>query len=781
MRRLFLIACLLLGAALPAAGQGGFTTVSGTIVGAVDGLTWSCGTITAQLITAGGVSPTLNGGGFSTSVSPVTLGCPTSPGTGAPGSFTMRLADSGQISPSTTTWQFTVNMTPGIAPPAGTGPQSFTYTTAINCSTNTPSTCTANAMSISVQLSALAPKLSNSASSGGGSFSTITAGTNTNPLVIGSGGSLSATGSGTIIATNGISQVTTLPALPCTNNTLVQSTVAPFSIFNCIGGVWLQENANGTVLEQSYGVRADGILINAGNQFTITSGSSNFTVTGGPGLLSSDVGKAIFATTWGGSDTATGASCMTTASPTTIATVTSSTTGTLSQNATGSCGTTDSNTGVLFYGHDDTAARALAKAAAFDGPVCLLEYVPQGLSLQTTGQWNTSACPGTGVGNTNSHYASVGGVAPGNLSVIVIPPWFTVSSCTGNADSISTDCFGSAPASGFTNLSFNGFGDTSITWGGKHFLDTTTDSVFQNDIFELLAGASGNALAGFLITGGTHAISNVIVDQFGDAGPVTVNFVNAQATTLFSGNTAGATGIPVLLNSGAVLQCFTCAYFATNGNGSWVNGTGTSVFYDYNGFYLNGNTSSSADVFMQGSSRAYLYGINATNTGNTVSEVIATQGTAQAYLMAGSKVQGGATGAVWVCASTSVCNDDGSNSETGTQGLAPTCVMTTGGGTGPACALIAGSTPTQGTIRMTPGTAPSATGTTTLTFGITLIGSTGTTPTCQFNYANTGTGTWTAASPAILTTRSSTAPVFSWTATIIAASTYDVDYHCDKR
>jgi hypothetical protein len=205
MRRLFLIACLLLGAALPAAGQGGFTTVSGTIVGAVDGLTWSCGTITAQLITAGGVSPTLNGGGFSTSVSPVTLGCPTSPGTGAPGSFTMRLADSGQISPSTTTWQFTVNMTPGIAPPAGTGPQSFTYTTAINCSTNTPSTCTANAMSISAQLSALAPKLSNA--SGSGSSFPVTTAVNVNSggsINVQPGGSISAAPGGTVTATNGV-------------------------------------------------------------------------------------------------------------------------------------------------------------------------------------------------------------------------------------------------------------------------------------------------------------------------------------------------------------------------------------------------------------------------------------------------------------------------------------------------------------------------------------------------------------------------------------------------
>src|SRR5208282_4757188 len=157
--RKILGAVFFLISALPAMGQGGFTTVTGTITDP-NGLKYSCGTISAQLVTAGGASATLNGGGFTTQTSPIGLGCPTSPGTGAPGSFTMRLADSGVIVPSNTTWRFTVNMTPGIAPPAGTGPQSFTVTTAINCSTNTPATCTANAMDISTLLSAAALALS---------------------------------------------------------------------------------------------------------------------------------------------------------------------------------------------------------------------------------------------------------------------------------------------------------------------------------------------------------------------------------------------------------------------------------------------------------------------------------------------------------------------------------------------------------------------------------------------------------------------------------------------
>jgi hypothetical protein len=117
-------------------------------------------------------------------------------------------------------------------------------------------------------------------------------------------------------------------------------------------------------------------------------------------------------------------------------------------------------------------------------------------------------------------------------------------------------------------------------------------------------------------------------------------------------------------------------------------------------------------------------------------------------------------------------------------GLAPTCVMTTGGGTGPACALVAGSTNEKGTIRMTPGTTPGNLGTTTLTFAGTFAGASNTTPSCTLTLANTGTGSWNTRGTTILLSRSTTAPVFNWdnnAITVTAASTYDVDYVCMAR
>ena len=160
MRKIALAFAFFWMCAIATRAQGGFTTVTGTITDP-NNIAYACGSISAQLVTSGGPGATLNGGGFTTQTSPVSLGCSTSPGTGAAGSFAMRLADSGVINPSNTTWKFTVNMTPGIAPPEGTGPQSFSFTTAINCSTNTPSTCTSNTMDISTPLSLIALRLSN--------------------------------------------------------------------------------------------------------------------------------------------------------------------------------------------------------------------------------------------------------------------------------------------------------------------------------------------------------------------------------------------------------------------------------------------------------------------------------------------------------------------------------------------------------------------------------------------------------------------------------------------
>lgn len=119
-----------------------FTLVSGTVTDP-NGLPWACGSISAQLVNNNGVSATLNGVSFSGFTAPVKLGCPTDPSTSrTPGFFQMQLADNTVIKcgiatcGQQTTWLFTVN-TIGIAPPQGTGPQSFTQAFTISGASQT--------------------------------------------------------------------------------------------------------------------------------------------------------------------------------------------------------------------------------------------------------------------------------------------------------------------------------------------------------------------------------------------------------------------------------------------------------------------------------------------------------------------------------------------------------------------------------------------------------------------------------------------------------------------
>jgi hypothetical protein len=141
MKRLLQLAALFFLAALPVRAQ--FTLVSGTIIDPT-GIPYACGTISATLIDNAGVSPKLNGSDFSGFTAPVKLGCPTDPETSSiAGSFQMQLADNTVItcgisacSPQTQ-WQFTVNMSPGVPAPQGTGAQSFSQTFTISGSSQT--------------------------------------------------------------------------------------------------------------------------------------------------------------------------------------------------------------------------------------------------------------------------------------------------------------------------------------------------------------------------------------------------------------------------------------------------------------------------------------------------------------------------------------------------------------------------------------------------------------------------------------------------------------------
>jgi hypothetical protein len=120
------------------------TVISGTITDP-SGIPWAGGTIQGTLsLPVGASGATCNGAQIAGNTPRVTLD--------STGSFLMQVPDSGLLRPLGTSWTFSINISPGVPPPQGKGPQTFSATTPIICSTNTPATCTAGAMNITAAL-----------------------------------------------------------------------------------------------------------------------------------------------------------------------------------------------------------------------------------------------------------------------------------------------------------------------------------------------------------------------------------------------------------------------------------------------------------------------------------------------------------------------------------------------------------------------------------------------------------------------------------------------------
>lgn len=488
---------LLLSSSIPAKAQGGFTTVIGTVTDP-NGVAWACGTISAQLITAGGAAPTLNGGGFTTQTSPVSLGCPTTPGTGAAGSFTIRLADSGVISPSNTMWQFTVNINGG-APPLGTGPQSFTYTTAINCSTNTPATCTSNQINISTPISALAPKL---ASAGVG----------------------------------GVSPVSSLPGT-CTSTSPLLRVVnngTDYGTFSCSNGAYIPENPAQTISPYAYGAVGhvrytyNAAWTNTSTTVTCSNGECNFqcpggvypctNATSGCPSLTCDAGKIVKGSAMYpqvNSNSLNAAGIGNTLPQGTISTVTNATTITVSLAATNTCPTGALTTCTLSWGiQDDTTAIINAETAAWGNHNrCIALQLPADNFYITPPVFNGpqgtlkagDVCSTLAAANGGSDLTNTGpslyGAGEGTTTAIILS--VTYASCTFGS---GTSCMGTMPNLQARDFMITGLGDigsgtqTHALWesigsnaGGACDGGTTTSTMSFNNF-----GLNVSGLIGFL-------------------------------------------------------------------------------------------------------------------------------------------------------------------------------------------------------------------------------------------------------------------------------------------
>lgn len=157
MRKPLLLALAIFGALLfsNAASAQNITSVSGTVVDP-NGLPYANGTIQAQLIPAG-ITPTIPPPCNGQSQTPCSVNPFTSASLDINGHFSMNLASNVVLTPSGTKWQFTVSGTSGLPPPVGTGTQTFASSITISGASQ----------NISSTLNALAPALTNIASSSG--------------------------------------------------------------------------------------------------------------------------------------------------------------------------------------------------------------------------------------------------------------------------------------------------------------------------------------------------------------------------------------------------------------------------------------------------------------------------------------------------------------------------------------------------------------------------------------------------------------------------------------
>lgn len=116
-----------------------------------------------------------------------------------------------------------------------------------------------------------------------------------------------------------------------------------------------------------------------------------------------------------------------------------------------------------------------------------------------------------------------------------------------------------------------------------------------------------------------------------------------------------------------------------------------------------------------------------------------------------------------------------------TEGAAPTCAFTSGGGTSPSCTVDTGSTAAAGIIIATTGTgSPAGTGTITLTFA-SAIGVNK--PVCIYQASDNGAGQWNGLAVFKDKTPAIASDLFTWTngsaPTALSTSTaYWINYHC---
>lgn len=536
-------------------------------------------------------------------------------------------------------------------------------------------------------------------------------------------------------------------------------------------------------------VKADVVMCRDTNaKFTTTTSVTCLTAN----FTSADVGKAIFGTCCGLQGGLNHPASVLVLPQGTITVVNSATNVTVSGAGNSTICAAGATNCLLLWGTDDTAAWDAAWIAATGTAGRCSPLVFAGFSFLKAGRFLSTTC-NIGITGPSSQGAGIFGYGYKG-SMFIILPNSVGTDCTGTGGGVTTNvCFG--PGKGFqlVNLGmWGGENGNSNVLNGKILWDMGIDAYMTNVLLAGFASGSAGGCTGVQVESSGQTFITLVVDGFcsgatPNASNPQVHVVGGNYTNFvqsFSGNTGG---MALVIDAGAIVGSSQGFYGGLASTGPVLQQNGT--FYSSRDIFSStGGAGGGANIVTGPNSRTYLDLDILVNTAQATNSALFFNSATSKVWARNTSFQGGAANLDINVGVMGTFFDQGGNTfVTGVAAgtILPTCAMTTGGGAGPACVLVAGSTNEKGTIRMTPGAGPGATGTTTLTFRGTFAGAANTTPDCNFSYANTGTGAWslTTTTPIIMTTRSSTVPVFNWnqTGALTAASTYDIDYVCVAR
>lgn len=528
-----------------------------------------------------------------------------------------------------------------------------------------------------------------------------------------------------------------------------------------------------------YGAKSDGKIFYSNiNTCSFTSGQAIITCTGG-GFTSSLIGYNVTATInscCGVSFNYQGTLAFTNIA-TTVISVQSSTQLTISQNFSANSG----GNWIIGILPNIDAAWTAAEADANASGGCYAIGFPTGRMAVLQGHGNTF---GTQCGGAEPQADfTVNFFGQGKGATVIVPvPGFQTSTCTGGLAS-DTCFFGAKNASNASEVTINFLQLNGLGWGNTGFgsLKKLIGVGLGSETIDLACNAFGGSdsnLIGFSYDGAGVRNVKMSIDGCGASGAL-VNGPIAKCYYCFYGDTLNAN---LTIASGG-------DYFNV---GDDYGVTGTTVVISQAGRYHGvGSTlfgcsaaANATAIFMSNFANAQtiLEGARFNCTTTTSNGVFMNASTQKLVLSSGTHI-GGTTAAINRSAGLVFTSEDTVFDAGSITSLAPSCAMTTGGGAGPTCTALGGSTNEKGIIRMTPGAGPGTNGTTTITLAGTFSGASGTTPACFFDPANTGTGAWNLAADTQYQTASTTVPVFTWNNTIAltAASTYDVSYMCIAR